>query len=132
MGFWKLSLVDNNPILVSDEPRFDAQPSSDGKIYFTLEKRGLWQMRADGGSASSLPGLDQKRFGPLWAATAKGIFFINQDSDRRELRFYDFDSKHVSPAGTLPTEPLIGYPACRYHLRMVQCFLLARRMCEAI
>jgi Tol biopolymer transport system component len=111
MGLWKLSLVDSNPILVSDEQRFDVQPSSDGKIYFTLEKRGLWQMKADGGSASSIPGLDQKRFGRLWTVTTRGIFFIDEDSDRRELRFYDFDSKHVSPAGTLPTEPLIGYPS---------------------
>jgi hypothetical protein len=47
----------------------------------------------------------------MWTVTAKGIFFIDEDSDRRELRFYDFDSKHVSPVGTLPTEPLIGYPS---------------------
>lgn len=111
MQLWKTSPAGGTAILVSAQPWFDVQPSKDGQIYFTSAKRGLWQMSAEGSAVTPVPGLEQTRFGRLWTVSEKGIFFIDTDSDHRDLRFYSFSTRTISSAGTLPTEPLVGYPS---------------------
>src|SRR6202011_3817649 len=97
--------------LIRAHPCVHVQPSKDGQVYFTPAKRGLWQMNAEGTTATPVPGLEQTRFGRLWTVSEKGIFFIDTDSDHRDLRFYSFSTRTISSAGTLPTEPLVGYPS---------------------
>jgi Tol biopolymer transport system component len=111
MQLWKTSPAGGTAILVSTQPWFDVQPSKDGRIYFTSAKRGLWQMNAEGSAVTPVPGLEQTRFGRLWTVSEKGIFFIDTDSDHRDLRFYNFSTRTISSAGRLPTEPLVGYPS---------------------
>jgi Tol biopolymer transport system component len=111
MRLWKTKIAGGDPVLVSEDPRFDVQPSRSEKIYFTLETRGLWQMNAEGGPITAVTGLEKKRFGRLWTVAKKGIYFIDEDSDRRALQLYDFGSGHISSVGNLPVDPLIGYPS---------------------
>lgn len=87
------------------------QADCDGKLYFTSEKQGLWQMNPDGRSASVVQGLEQKRFGRMWTVTANRIYFIDIDSDRRASQRYDLNTHQISLVGVLPSEALIGYPS---------------------
>lgn len=108
MQSWKTTAAGAEATPVSSSALTDVRVSPDGSsLFFTNSGPGLWQMLA-GGSASPVKGLEQRRFGWLWAVTDRGLYFVDGTVDRLTLQFYDFQTGTSRIVLTLPAQPLIG------------------------
>jgi Tol biopolymer transport system component/DNA-binding winged helix-turn-helix (wHTH) protein len=86
-GTWQLmrmNVADRSRLQITTDGGYAAQPSPDGTaILFTrLERPGVWQMAADGGSATLLvPGVRAAE-NVNWRATPHGIYYIGMAADQ--------------------------------------------------
>src|SRR5262249_53855978 len=105
LQIWKMLLNGGEPVQITKGGGAEASESPDGRIiYYTKVPEagpGLWSVPAAGGNEERV--LESVRFG-YWAIASSGIYFIdfNVPNDApRPVRFFDFQSRHITHVGTV-------------------------------
>jgi Tol biopolymer transport system component len=105
LQIWQKPLDGGAPVQLTKGGGAEASESPDGRlIYYTKVAEigpGLWSVPAGGGREERV--LDSVRFG-YWAVARSGIYFIDFEvpgDAPRPVKFFDFQSRHVTQVGTV-------------------------------
>jgi Tol biopolymer transport system component len=111
---WKIPAVGGAPTQVTRGGASEAFASPDGRlVYFTKRAVGaIWTVPVDGGPERPLPEL--KRFDKIfrsWGVVDRGIYFMSrQEGSHQTIRFFSFDTRHITLLVTLDKEVIWNYP----------------------
>jgi Tol biopolymer transport system component len=80
-------------------------------VFFSDGKNGIWQVSTAGGDEIPLPGLEHVRHRRYFAATRRGLYFLQQDSPPWFIGLYDYASHTISRIAEIQKQPLFNTPS---------------------
>lgn len=111
LQIWKVPVNGGEPIQLTRNGGAEASESPDGRtVYYAKVPEmgpGLWSVPSNGGDEVRV--LESVRFG-YWGVARPGIYFIDfdvPDDAPRPLKFFSFQSGHVTPVGAV--EKTVGW-----------------------
>ena len=101
MNIWKMSATGGEAVQITRQGVFQivaAQP--DGILFTKTNDAAVWRVSANGENEQIVPQLATANlFGGNWAATAGGLYFLSQNSNKLlKIKFYDFKGDKVADA----------------------------------
>ncbi len=107
---WKVQAGSGTTTPMTKEGGFFPQESADGKsLYYVKDvtRPEMWSVSVDGGDEQPLSGMPSlgPRWATDWAPTASGIYFIDGESPRPGLAFFDLETRKVQRVMDLPGRP---------------------------
>ena len=80
-------------------------------VFFSDGKNGIWQVSTAGGDEIPVPGLEHVRHRRYFAATRRGLYFLQQDSPPWFIGLYDYASHAISRIAEIQKQPLFNTPS---------------------
>jgi Tol biopolymer transport system component len=109
---WKQPTAGGAPSQITRQGGREAKESMDGRsLYYDGSNRiGIWKAPLDGGAPVPVAGLERIRHYRHWTIVDRGIFYLSRDEPPWTVSFYEFATKRITPALTIPNKPIVGTP----------------------
>lgn len=112
LQLWKQDVHGGTAVRVTNGQASDAAEDQTGRfLYYGKRTPGLFRLDFATGVEEPVPGLANVRHGRYWVLTRDGIYFLDQQTPPRQIRFYNFATRASTPVATVPSGIVPGTPS---------------------
>lgn len=112
MRLWKSRLDGSGAIRLTSRVAYDSAESRDGKYFYLLsDGPGIWRVPLDGGAEELVPGLETAYPRRYWDVTAKGIYYVEQETKPRHVHFFSFKTGKSTEVAAIDRNLVMDTPS---------------------